>query len=139
MHSLGEVHLTEGNLERSLALADECLALAGSTESRKNIVKGRRLRGQVFLAQNKLVEAEQDLSAAFKIAKQIGNPPQLWKTYIVLGDLRQAQKRPNDVRQAYQNAFSVIEEVASALDDESLRDAFMNSTVVQSTRKKINS
>ncbi len=136
MHSLGEIVLAEGDTERALALADECLALAEPTESRKNIVKGRRLRGQVFLAQDKLTEAEQEISIALEIAKQIGNPPQLWKTYVALGDLRQAQGRQDDAHQAYCDAITVIEDVAAGLDDESLRNTFMNSSHVQEIRQK---
>ena len=40
MHRLGEVLLAEGDTQRALTLANECLALAEPTESRKNIVKG---------------------------------------------------------------------------------------------------
>ncbi len=135
MHSLGEVLLATGEAERALSLADECLALAEPTETRKNIVKGRRLRGQVFLAQGKLVEVEKELAAALKIAEDIGNPPQLWKTHAALGDLRQAQGKPDDARQAYRDALSVIDGVAAGLEDESLRETFLGSDHVQGIRR----
>src|SRR5205085_11142254 len=56
MHSLGEVVLAGGEPDRALRLADECLELAESTESRKNVVKGRRLRGQALAASGRLDE-----------------------------------------------------------------------------------
>ncbi len=90
-HSYGELWLARGDYDKALAYADECLALAESSHSKKNVVKGRRLRGQVFLAQGKLAEAEKELATALEIAQQIGNPPQLWKTHAALGDLRKAQ------------------------------------------------
>lgn len=134
-HSLGEVLLAEGDMYRAVNLADECLALAEPTESRKNIVKGRRLRGQAFLAQGKLVEAEREISTALEIAKEIGNPPQLWKTHAALGDLRKAQGQIDAGRKAYRAALTVIDGVADDLTDESLRETFLNSDHVQGIRQ----
>jgi tetratricopeptide (TPR) repeat protein len=135
-HSLGEVLLAEGDENRALKLADEGLALAEPTESLKNIVKSRRLRGQVFLAQGKLKEAEKEFLKALNIAEQIGNPPQLWKTFVTLGDLRIAQKNNDKALQAYRNALSVIEDVAAGLNDKSLKDTFLKSGHVKSIAGK---
>jgi len=134
-HSYGELWLARGDCDKALAYADECLALAEQSDSRKNIVKGRRLRGQVLLAQGKLPEAERELATVLEIAQQIGNPPQLWKTHAALGDLRQAQGRGNDARQAYRDALAVIEGVAAGLSDESLRETFLSSDHVQGIRR----
>ena len=135
MHSLGEVLLAAGHVERALTLAEECLALAEPTESRKNIVKGRRLRGQVFLAQGKLLEAEQELDAALEVAQQIGNPSQLWKTLLALGNLRQAQDQSDAAHEACREALTIIEDVAAKLSDEGLRETFLNSDHVQGIRR----
>ena len=134
-HSYGELWLARGDYEKALAYADECLALAEQSDSKKNIVKGRRLRGQVFLAQGKLAEAEKELATALEIAQEIGNPPQLWNTHAALGDLRQAQGRVDDGRQAYRDALAVIEGVAAGLSDESLRETFLSSDHVQGIRR----
>ena len=138
-HSYGELWLDRGDLIKAIAYADECLALAEQSNSEKNIVKGRRLRGQVFLAQGKLAEAGQELSIALEVAQRVGNPTQLWKTYALSGALRQAQGRPDDARQAYVDALSVIEEVAAGLKNKSLRDTFMSSHHVQEIRQKVQS
>ena len=135
-HSHGELWLARGNPDMAITYADECLALAGQSKSEKNIVKGHRLRAQVFLAQGKLEEANQELSIALEVAKRVGNPPQLWKTYAVMGDLRQKQERPNDACRAYGDALAVIEEVAAGLKDKMLRDMFMRSYHVQEMRQK---
>jgi tetratricopeptide (TPR) repeat protein len=134
-HSYGELWLARGDVDKALAYADECLALAEQSDSKKNIVKACRLRGQALLAQGKLAEAEQELAAALQIAKEIGNPPQLWKTYAALGDLRKAQGRPDDARHAYRDALAVIDDVAAALTDESLRETFLTSNHVQGIRR----
>jgi tetratricopeptide (TPR) repeat protein len=133
-HSYGQLWLVRGDHDKALAYADECLALAEQSDSRKNIVKGCRLRGQIFLAQGKLPEAEKELATALEVAQRVGNPPQLWKTQAALGDLRKAQGSPEDARQAYRDALAVIEGVAARLSDESLRDTFLNSDHVQGIR-----
>ena len=137
-HSYGELWLIRGRHDKALAYADECLTLAEENNRRKNIVKGRRLRGQAFLAQSKLKEAEEELTTALCLAKEIGNPPQLWQTYVATGDLRQAQDRPNEAHRAYRDALSIIEDVAAGLNDESLKDTFLNSSHVQAIRRKAN-
>ena len=61
--------------------------------------------------------------------------PQLWKTHAALSDLRKAQGRSDEARQAYRDALSVIESVAAALTDESLRETFLSSDHVQGIRR----
>ena len=135
-HSYGELWLARGDLERAFAYAGECLALAESSDSKKNIVKARRLRGQVLLAQGKRAEAAQEIEAALTVARQVGNPPQLWKTLAALGDLLQAQGRGDEAGQAYREALQIIESVAAALDDPSLRDTFLASDHVDRIRQQ---
>ena len=136
-HSYGELWLARGDLSGARAYADKCLILAEQSNSQKNIVKGRRLRGQVHLQQGKPAESEQDLSTAVKLALRVGNPTQLWKTYEVMGDLRQTQKRTDDAIRAYQNALDIIQGVAAGLKDLSIRNVFMESDRVRSIRQKL--
>jgi tetratricopeptide (TPR) repeat protein len=134
IHSLGEAMLAAGDAGRALALADECLALAEPTESRKNVVKGRRLRGQALLAGGSPAEAEQEISKALEVAEQAGNPPQLWKTWLALADLRRTQGRADEARDACGEALAVVESVAAGLTDDRLREAFLGSEHVSAIR-----
>lgn len=136
-HSYGELWLLRGETEKALVYAGECLAGAEESGSMKNVVKGLRLRGQVFLKQGGLTEAEDALSSALESARQVGNPPQLWKTHVALGDLRWAQERCADARREYADALSVIEGVAVGLGDGSLRGALLNSDAAQAIRQKV--
>ncbi|HEX6491978.1 MAG TPA: hypothetical protein VF112_00620 [Candidatus Dormibacteraeota bacterium] len=74
-HSYGELCLGRGELDRALAYADECIELATHNSSMKNVVKGRRLRGQALVAMGRLAEAEVELVAALGVATDVGNPP----------------------------------------------------------------
>ena len=135
MHSLGEAALAADDAERALTLADECLALAEPTESQKNVVKGRRLRGQALMAQGKLDQAEQELSNALEIARAAGNPPQLWKTLAALGALRRGRGDEQGARDAYLEAMTVITDVAERLADRELRAKFLTSQEVRNIRE----
>jgi tetratricopeptide (TPR) repeat protein len=134
-HRYGELWLARGDLERACAYADECLDLALFNSSLKNVVKGRRLRGQILLAAGRIEEAEEALALALATAREVGNPPQLWKTHAAIGDLRRAQERTGDARQAYGEALSVIEGVASSLTDARLRETFVRSKQVEAIRR----
>ena len=134
-HSLGELWLRRGDSTRALAYAGECLAIAEPQGHRKNIVKGRRLRGEVFMALGRLDEAERDLEAALDIARAVGNPPQLWKTLAAMGALRRSQHRGDDARAAYRDALAVIDDVARNLNDESLTRTCLESAHVQEFRR----
>jgi transcriptional regulator with XRE-family HTH domain/tetratricopeptide (TPR) repeat protein len=135
-HSYGELWLARGDAERALSYAGECLELAEQTTSRKNIFKGRRLRGQALLAQGRLAEAERELDIALHVAQQVGNPAQLWQTLVARGDLRRAQDRLLDARAEYRAALAVVDGVAAALTEASLRETFLTSAHVQYIRQR---
>ncbi|GAC1432568.1 MAG: hypothetical protein NVSMB65_06220 [Chloroflexota bacterium] len=133
-HSYGALCLTRGEVERADSYAAECLVLAAASDSKKNIVKGRRLRGQALLAMGQLSEAEHEITCALGLARQIGNPPQLWQTLATLGALRHVQGRPADARRAYQDSLAVIAAVAADLDDPQLCETFLRSSQVNQIR-----
>ena len=134
-HSYGELWLSQGDAPASLAYADECLALAVPTTSGKYLVKGRRLRGQALLALGRPAEAARELDLALQIARQVGNPAQLWKSYAAWGDLCMALGREQEARGSYRAAYGVIDRVAAALKDVSLRATFIGSAHVDRIRR----
>jgi tetratricopeptide (TPR) repeat protein/transcriptional regulator with XRE-family HTH domain len=135
-HSYGELWLARGDAVKALAYADDCLALAEPTTSRKNIVKGRRLRGEALLAEGRLAEAERELDTARHIAEQVGNPCQLWKTLVARGELYHAQGHRQDACAEHRTALTIVERVAAALDDPTLRETFLGSAHVQHIRQR---
>ena len=135
-HSYGELRLARGDTAGALADADECVRRAASSDSAKNIVKGRRLRGQVFLARGEARTAETELEDALVVARRIGNPPQLWKTVAAVGDLRRMLDDIEKAQQAYGEALAIIENVAAHLQDEALRVTFLSSPHVQDIRRR---
>jgi tetratricopeptide (TPR) repeat protein len=130
-HSLGELWLTKGEAAQALEFAEECLKLAEPTMSRKNLVKGWRLKGQALLAQGQGEQAEEALARALTIAREIGNPPQLWKTYQAMGALYEWQADLGRAQAAYQSAIDVIDGVGERLQDQELKRIFLAARPVQ--------
>ena len=136
-HSLGELWLKKGDPEKALAFAEECLKLAETTQSRKNIVKAWCLKGQVFLTQGKLEEAQAALYKAITFSKEIDNPSQLWKTYQAFGELYEAKRDGQQARTAYGQAIQLIEDTAGRLQDPAIKQTFLSSRTVLELREKL--
>jgi tetratricopeptide (TPR) repeat protein len=134
-HSYGELWLARRDLAKALAYADECLGRAEASDSKRNNVKARRLRGAVFFTRGDLAAAEVELDRALEIARAIGNPPQLWRTLVAIGDLQEAQHESGAADASYQEAMAIISNVADGLGDTQLRETFLASPHVQNILK----
>ncbi|MGH8058214.1 MAG: tetratricopeptide repeat protein, partial [Candidatus Entotheonellia bacterium] len=107
------------------------------THSRKNLIKAWRLKGQAYGRQRRLPEAEAALQKALAIARETGNPPQLWKTYQALGELYERAKHLDQARAAYASALQVIDDVANRLQDQVLKATFLTAQPIQEIRPSL--
>jgi hypothetical protein len=136
LHSYGELHLLRGEFDRARERAEECIAMATASESKKNLAKGRRLLGQALSASGDHAAGQLAVQTAIDIATEIGNPTQLWKSRAALGDIRTASGDEAGAKQAYAAASEVIDGVASGLSNVGLREAFLGSQAVTAIRRK---
>jgi tetratricopeptide (TPR) repeat protein len=111
--------------------ADQCLEIATRTDSRKYLARGWRLSGEIALARGQSNEAEGALRQALTVAQAIGNPTQLWKTHLALGQLHAEAKRREQARQSFQAARAVIDQVKANLQNPVLRASFENSPLIR--------
>jgi tetratricopeptide (TPR) repeat protein len=129
--SLGELWLARGDLAKAREFAEQCLELAARTNSRKYLVMGRRLKGEIALARRQWDEAESSLRQALTTAQAIGNPTQLWKIHLALGQLQAEAKRREQARQSFQAARAVIDQVKANLQNLGLRASLENSPLIR--------
>jgi class 3 adenylate cyclase/tetratricopeptide (TPR) repeat protein len=129
--SLGDFWLARGEPARAQEFAAQCLDIATRTNSRKYLVKGWRLRGEVALARRQWDEAAGWLQQALTLAQTIGNPTQLWKTHLALGRLYTEARQPEQARQAYHAARAVIERVKTGLKNPELRTSLEQSPLIR--------
>jgi tetratricopeptide (TPR) repeat protein len=129
--SLGDCWLARGDLAKAQAFAEQCLDIATRTTSRKYIVRGWRLLGEIAVARRQWDEAAGWLRQALLLAQAVGNPPQLWKTHLALGRLHAETKQPEQARQMYRAAREVIERVKANLRNSELLAGLENSPLIQ--------
>ena len=127
----GESYLARGKLQEALRYAEQCLELAKETSSRKNMVKGWRLKGEALAAQGQLEEATVWLGKALAVAEEIGNPPLAWKSGYGLGRVLDRLGRHTEASSRYRQAAALIEGTAAGLNDPSLREKFLAAGPVQ--------
>jgi tetratricopeptide (TPR) repeat protein len=129
--SLGDFWLARGDPTKAQEFVDQCLDIATRTNSRKYMVKGWRLLGEVARTRHQWDEAMGWLQQALTLAQMVGNPTQLWKTHLALGRLHTDAKRPEPARQTYYAAREVIERVKANLRNTELRTGLENSSLIQ--------
>jgi tetratricopeptide (TPR) repeat protein len=128
---LGELWLARGDPDRATEFGDRCLDVATRTNSKKNLVKGWRLRGDIAFARGRLDDAEAAFRQALTLAETIGNPPQLWTTLAALGRLHAARGRHDPAREAYRAAREVVDRVKATLRDQRLRTSLEQAPAVR--------
>jgi tetratricopeptide (TPR) repeat protein len=124
---MGELAVAQGDLRAAREHNAACLDLATRSGSRKNLVKGWRLAGEIARAERAWDAAERHLRTSRDLAASLGNPVQLWKSELALGQCLQDARRVDEARQAFQRAFTVMQRVRERLHDERLRQAFEKS------------
>jgi tetratricopeptide (TPR) repeat protein len=129
--SLGELWLAKEEAGKAWEFAEQCLEIANRTNSRKYLVKGYRLKGEIALVSRQWDEAEGMLRQALTIAEAIGNPTQLWRTHLALGRLYAATKKPERAQQASRSAREVIDRVKASLQNPGLRASLENSPLIR--------
>ena len=104
--------------------------------TRKNLVKGWRLAGEVASAAGRWDEAERALREAQAIAETIGNPTQLWRTYAALARFHAGHGNKDAARRAARDGRRVVDGVLAGLRDETLKGSLERLALVRELRAR---
>ena len=129
--SFGEFWLARGDLTQAQKFADQCLDSATRTNSRKYLVKGWRLTGEIAAARKQWDEAQAALQKALRLAEHISNPTQLWKTHFALGELYAATAEPEKALFSYRAARNVIDQVKARLQNPDLKNSLASYSLIR--------
>jgi tetratricopeptide (TPR) repeat protein len=135
--SLGELALANGDLAAARTHSADCLELATRTGSKKNLVKGWRLAGELERAAQNPDRAEEHFRTALALAATVKNPVQHWRTELALGQLLVAAGRIAEGHAAFQRASQRMDDVRQNLRHERLRQAFDRSEDVRRVQQLI--
>ena len=128
-----ELALARGNPATALQLIDRLIASLTDEERQDDGVTPhlRHLRAKTLLALNRAAEAEALLQAAQATAQSQGARPILWRICVALGKLYQGQGRSDEAEEVFSTARRIIEELATSVLDEAVRDNFLRCATAQ--------
>jgi len=129
--SFGEFWLARGDLNQAQKFADQCLDRAGRTNSRKYLVKGWRLKGEIAAARKQWDEAQAAFQQALNFAEVISNPTQLWKTHFAMGKLYAAAAKQEKARVSYLAARDIIDHVKKGLQHPELQNSLASYSLIR--------
>jgi class 3 adenylate cyclase/tetratricopeptide (TPR) repeat protein len=127
----GMMLLSRGDLESAEEVAREYLDTSMKRGFKKNIGKAERLFGQILTMRGAHDLAEAKLLAGLAKLEEVGNPKQIWMTHVALARLYEKMGRPDLERERWQAAHSIIASTANGLQDERLRDTFVNAAPIR--------
>jgi tetratricopeptide (TPR) repeat protein len=119
--TMGELALARGDLDAASRLADESLAIAVSSRSRKYESRVRRLAGEVAMARRRWDDADAALRESLAVAEAIGEPRQTWMTLAALGRLHRGRGQADGAYRHYRAAREVVDRILSGVDEAGLR------------------
>ncbi|MGZ3612060.1 MAG: LuxR C-terminal-related transcriptional regulator, partial [Ktedonobacteraceae bacterium] len=120
-----ELALAKGKPERALEITDQLIASDANTSGGRNILRVSKLRGEALLALHRTAEAKVELEAAQEIAASLGASPMLWRISVLLGNFYKAQGDHEEAEKAYTAARTLIEELAATMQNEALKDNYL--------------
>ena len=123
-----ELALAQQHPAHALEMIDRLITSAAQMAEGESSLRVLKLRGEALAALQQPVEAEVAFKRAQEIARTQGVRPMQWRICIALGNLYHAQGRNAEAEQAFATARTLIEELATTIADEPLRDNFLHLT-----------
>ncbi|MGE5249345.1 MAG: helix-turn-helix transcriptional regulator [Bacteroidota bacterium] len=122
-----ELELMEGQPGRALELIDRLLASAPNLGQYgpHAIPYLSLLRGRSLAALGQMEEAEVELEGALPVARMQGRRPLEWRLHAELGRVSRLAGRREDAEREFSAARTIIEDLASHLPGEALRQNFL--------------
>ncbi|KKL54526.1 hypothetical protein LCGC14_2264560, partial [marine sediment metagenome] len=127
----GTILLDREDIDSAEELARQCLDAAAKRGWKKYVGKAERLLGRTFTTRGAFDQAEEHMQTALAKLEEVGNPKQRWITHMALARLYKKMNRPDLEREQWQAARAVIQATADGLEDQDLRQIFINAAPVQ--------
>ena len=126
---LARVSLLDRELDSAATHLAEGLGIAERTESRKYLVEGYRMRGELLLAAGRPEESHADLRRALGVAVAIGTPRATWEAAGILGRAL-GPAREAEAREAYRQALEALQGALPRIPRPELKDTLLGSEPV---------
>jgi tetratricopeptide (TPR) repeat protein len=133
---LAELSYTTGDYDQALRYVDEGLKEAQRTSSQKYIALGWALRGKIITKLGDAEAAGTDLQSACTLADQLQSPSLIYPIAYDLGQWHENAGHEREASALYGKANAIIEQMATAVEDEALRSTFLQSALVQEIHER---
>ncbi len=122
-----DLELMSGQPSRALEIIDRLLGSAPNVSQHgpHAVPHLSLLRGRTLAALGQMEEAEAELHGALPVARMQGRRPLEWRLHAHLGKIYSAMKRRQDAEREFSSARNIIEDLASRLPEEALRQNFL--------------
>jgi tetratricopeptide (TPR) repeat protein len=132
-----ELAMALGDPGLALEIIDQLMNSTSDPSRRQRIPRFSKVRGEALAALQRGDEAETALRAAQEEAHAKGLRPLLWRIFLAQGRLYQIQGRREEADQAFSAALGLIEELASGIPDEHLREHFLSQATALLPQKPV--
>jgi class 3 adenylate cyclase/tetratricopeptide (TPR) repeat protein len=133
---LAELSYTTGEYDQALRYVEAGLTEAQATTSRKYVALGWALRGKIATKLGDADAAGTELQRAFSLADQLQSPSLLYPIAYDLGYWHESTGKEREAASLYGKAKATIARMATAVEDEALRSAFLQSALVQEIHER---
>jgi tetratricopeptide (TPR) repeat protein len=131
LHGRGLCFLALDEPAKALALAEEGLPLAETSVIRKYVALNHELMGMALAELGSVDEAILAMETAISLADAIQYPPIRWASRHQLAKLYRQNGREQEAKNTSSEAAQIIQTIADALEDETLRATFLNAALPQ--------
>jgi DNA-binding SARP family transcriptional activator len=117
--------------EQALSWVDLGLEEALATSSQKYVAKGWALRGKILRELGKSEAAGAEFRRAFALTERLQTPSLFYPVAFALGEWYEAMGQKREAAALYATAKATVEQMATAVGDETLVAVFLQSESVQ--------
>jgi DNA-binding CsgD family transcriptional regulator len=129
-----ELTLARGDAPQALHIVDRLIASTPNVSEERIVPRLWKLRGEALAMLHRVADAESVLRAALDGAATQELRPLVWRIHVILGRLLADQARHDDAGQEFVAARAFIEDLAAGIDDEALRDTFLQNATARLPR-----
>jgi CHAT domain-containing protein len=110
-NEIGRVYAAQGRYEEALAYHRQALAVLEKGNEKRVVTTTLVNMSDAYLADGKFAEAAPIAERAVSLARQIGQPFDLWSALTAAGFCQLALERPAEARQSFTEAVAIIEKL----------------------------
>jgi tetratricopeptide (TPR) repeat protein len=133
---LAELAYTTGDYDQALRYVEEGLKEAQKTSSQKYVALGWALRGKIAATFGDTVSAGTALQEALSLAEQLQSPSLLYPIAYDFGHWHESTGKEREAATLYGKAKATIEQMITAVEEETLRSTFLQSALVQEIHER---